>query len=209
MSLQSQTHVQRYNHVILLSPLPPLRSPSSFLYFNEFSTTIACFEGLFLLRSSAPLRISPFITKMYKSIINEKFVSLVSNKVVRNDVLMNDDVNSYTSNLAGKKKVLVSGTNYLQITVYQSRCSTTELQDNLDSLNSLFCTITYVSFNGPAFAFDSSKINGSSFNVKDQQIDASKLQRYLSSSGFFGSYYRKYDFMYFHALILFDNIYFC
>ena len=59
------------------------------------------------------------------------------------------------------------------------------------------------------FAFDSSKINGSSFNVKDQQIDANKLQGYLSSSGFFGSYYRKYDFMYFHALILFDNIYFC
>ena len=56
-------------------------------------------------------------------------------------------------------------------------------------------------------AFDSSKINGSSFNVKGQQIDANKLQRYLSSSGFFGSYYRKYDFMYFHALILFDNIY--
>ena len=46
---------------------------------------------------------------MYKSIINEKFVSLVSNKVVRNDVLMNDDVNSYTSNLAGKKKFLYQG----------------------------------------------------------------------------------------------------
>ena len=53
------------------------------------------------------------------------------------------------------------------------------------------------------FAFDSSKINGSSFNVKDQQIDANKLQGYLSSSGFFGSCYCKYDFLYFHALILY------
>ena len=33
--------------------------------------------------------------------------------------------------------------------------------------------------------------------VKDQQIDANKLQGYLSTSGFFGSYYRKYDVMYF------------
>ena len=64
------------------------------------------------------MRISPFITKMYKPIINGQFVSLVSNKAVRNDVLMNDDVNSYTSNLARQKKVLVSGTkstNYWQL----------------------------------------------------------------------------------------------
>ena len=56
------------------------------------------------------------------------------------------------------------------------------------------------------FAFDSSKINDYAFActllkihyyVKDQQIDANKLQGYLSTSGFFGSYHRKYDFMYF------------
>ena len=53
---------------------------------------------------------------MYKPIINGQFVSLVSNKAVRNDELMNDDVNSYTSNLARKKKkFLYQGPN-LQIT---------------------------------------------------------------------------------------------
>ena len=67
-------------------------------------------------------------------------------------------------------------------------------------------------------AFDSSKINGYAFTctllkmhfyVKDQQIDANKLQGYLSSSGFFESCYRKYDFMYFmhwFGLIIFISV---
>ena len=47
------------------------------------------------------------------------------------------------------------------------------------------------------------------YYVKDQQIDAKELQGCLTSSGISGSYHRKYDFYVFHALILFDNIYFC
>ena len=117
-----------------------------------------------------------------------------------------------------EKKVLVSGTkstNYWLLVQMLYHWATR--QSWFTKINSLFCTITYVSFvmvlhvdvHPLNFVFDSSKINGSSFNVKDQQIDANKLQGYLLSSGFFGSYYRKYDFMYFHASILFDNIYFC
>ena len=58
------------------------------------------------------------------------------------------------------------------------------------------------------FASDSSKINGyvhlhistllkMHYYVKDQQIDAIKLHKYLTRSGFSGIYNRKYDFMYF------------
>ena len=52
-------------------------------------------------------------------------------------------MNSYTSNSVGKKsKFLCQGPN-LQITDYQTRFSTAELQEKLDSLNSLLCIITY------------------------------------------------------------------
>ena len=44
------------------------------------------------------------------------------------------------------------------------------------------------------------------YYVQYQEIDANQLKEYLENPGFFGSCYCKYVF---HALTLFDNIYFC